>query len=285
MLRNLFLLTFCMVFNIYSFSQCPTTAQITTNNRCISLNWSSPQSLPLPPSFEYNNSTYNIISGSSNVFATYQNNSQGNCSGSSRPITNTLTYNNNTCNYSPLGILPLNFIKYNSTFQSNELKIEWTTTNEINIEYYKIEMSSNGEEWDSRVLGVNLLDQRSAEKVYSTTVSGILVKPNYLRLVGVDFDGSETKTKIFTPDAHNIKEISIAPNPTNGDRVVFSCFDCVATGNTIDILTTDGRKIKTVSKIFNGDILDVSDLPKGLYFLKVSDGTHLTSELTKLVRN
>jgi len=76
---------------------------------------------------------------------------------------------------------------------------------------------------------------------------------------------------IFTPTAHR-KNISVYPNPTSG-KITVSTND--NTSGTVEIFTVTGEKVMTFRNEFrhSGKItIDISKLPRGLYFLKAGNG-------------
>ncbi|HMP29025.1 MAG TPA: T9SS type A sorting domain-containing protein, partial [Saprospiraceae bacterium] len=61
-------------------------------------------------------------------------------------------------------------------------------------------------------------------------------------------------------------------------------FDCNKNGSSIDIITLDGRIIKSLTNLYNGDKINVADVSKGVYFVKVTDSTS-RMEVIKMVKN
>jgi hypothetical protein len=263
MKKSIFTSAFLCI-NFFIFGQCPTSFLRSPNTNCIEIESAG----PLPASFNVGGTTYDRI-GTSSFY-----NASGQCNGTGgTPVAapGTYTINGNSCTYNASGILPLNFINYKASFTNETLSLEWSTNNEVNVASYKVEMSSDGENWTSRVLENNVLNQRSTAKEYTAVLQNVTTQPNYLRIVGLDLDGSETKTKIFSPNVVMSTDISFAPNPAQGDVITYSCFGCSTKGSTLDFNTMDGKTVKSFTNKFNGDLLDVSDLGQGVYFIRVND--------------
>ncbi len=268
MKKSIFTSAFLCI-NFFIIGQCPTSTTVNTSPNkklCVQMIVSGTAVSPIT----INGTTYNLDS-QSGTLATYRAAGENNCSGTTYTnFTGTIIYNGTSCIYAA-GVLPLNFVSFKGTFNNETLSLVWSTTNEVNVASFKIEMSSDGEKWTSRAIENNILNQRSTAKEYTAVLQNVTTQPNYLRIVGVDLDESETKTKIFAPNVVMSTDISFAPNPAQGDVITYSCFGCSAKGSTLDFNTMDGKTVKSFTNKFNGDLLDVSDLGQGVYFIRVND--------------
>jgi hypothetical protein len=257
-----------LFINFFIFGQCPTSQTISTDSNCINVTWTV-DPIPIPMILIVGGRTFDLVANSGPLTHIYRN---GFCPS---PVTQsgfsgTMIIGSRTCTYAN-GVLPLNFISYKASFTNETLSLEWSTTNEVNVASFKIEMSKDGENWTSSDLEINILNQRSTSKEYKAILQNVTTQPNYLRIVGVDLDGTETKTKIFSPNIVIANDISIAPNPSLGDIITYSCFGCSTKGSTLYFNTMDGKTVKSFTNKFNGDMLDVSDLGQGVYFIRVND--------------
>lgn len=82
----------------------------------------------------------------------------------------------------------------------------------------------------------------------------------------------------------NLDKIDFYPNPNNGKFNL--SFDLKEKGNTtVSIMTADGKKIYNESLVdFSGHYtkeIDISENPKGIYFVKIEQGKH--AQLKKLI--
>jgi len=91
------------------------------------------------------------------------------------------------------GTLPIELVDFNCDYNDNTVVISWITASENNVDYFIIDESEDGENWNflTSVFASNTSDIRE----YSV-IDGILSQNNYYRLIEVDYDGS---TKYFYP--------------------------------------------------------------------------------------
>lgn len=274
-----FLIFFILFFSYVAYSQCPATVDTGTGNggrSCAQI--TMPVGVTPPGSFSIGGTPYTQVGTSLTYLA-----SGGNCNNVTyTPFLGTLTIGGTTCTYSG-GILPLNFIKYSARSTESALEIHWSTVEEKDIASFKAEISEDATNWHSYDLNSTILSSRSNQNNYSETLQPAIT-PNYIRIVAVDIDGSETKTRIFSPDKTTKSGFDVYPNPSSLNHIDFSCFDCSPKGSTLEIYTTEGKKVLSMNEVLSGDPVDISSLSKGVYFIKIQD-SKVNTQTTKFVRN
>ncbi|MBL0103765.1 MAG: T9SS type A sorting domain-containing protein [Bacteroidetes bacterium] len=146
------------------------------------------------------------------------------------------------------------------------MNVSWTTASEINNDYFTVERSVNGNEWEiiQRVIGAgNSTNYLSYQFRDVNPRNGI----SFYRLRQTDYDGIE---KVFPPQQVKLnfgEKYAIYPNPASDyvyvkstEEIDFrvSCFNSI------------GQKI-AVNDIVAGQtsILTISDLPDGVYFISI----------------
>jgi Zn-dependent metalloprotease len=83
------------------------------------------------------------------------------------------------------------------------------------------------------------------------------------------WDASYSSTTLGVNDFYFNNKLKIYPNPTNGIFTIQSFFDNAITGKIYDVL---GKEVLKSLSIINGmNTIDIANLPKGIYLLKVSD--------------
>ena len=83
------------------------------------------------------------------------------------------------------------------------------------------------------------------------------------------WDASYSSTTLGVNDFYFNNKLKIYPNPTNGIFTIQSYFDTAITGKIYDVL---GKEVLKSLSIINGmNTIDIANLPKGIYLLKVSD--------------
>ena len=162
---------------------------------------------------------------------------------------------------------PLKLISFTATKEGKTNLLKWATTNEVNVDRFEIERSSNGREFGK--IGT----VKAALNNYSFTDDSPLTANNFYRLKMIDKDGQFTFSPIRMINGNNVFAISLYPNPTK-DNVQVQINSIEKTRLQLSIFSTDGKVILSKSFFANeGNSvtnLNISTLSKGSYFLKGS---------------
>ncbi|APG64376.1 hypothetical protein LPB136_02885 [Tenacibaculum todarodis] len=91
-------------------------------------------------------------------------------------------------------------------------------------------------------------------------------------------DGIGSHTSTLSTEDNTFESFKMFPNPTNGDTVYFS----VTEDATIQVYSTLGKLISTQEVTLSNNKIDVSNLSKGVYLLKInSEKRFITKKLIK----
>ena len=177
----------------------------------------------------------------------------------------TLTMTNSTRSSSPL---PIHLSDFTAAADGNKVAVNWTTAEEMNVNNYTIQHSTDGVEWAN--LGtVASQGNTTSEMHYSFDDNAPVAGKNYYRLMETDNDGEisyfNSVMAQFQATGSTNGTVRIYPNPN--------------TSNTIHIsgLTTDGWNLTVsgaagqangVIAVTNGGAT-LPDMPAGLYFIKL----------------
>jgi hypothetical protein len=164
--------------------------------------------------------------------------------------------------------LPVSLLNFTANNLSNNALLTFQTASETNNSGFIIQRSYNGYQFDSIgfVEGKGNSNQLSNYRYFdyqpTNGKSGIV----YYRLKQVDHDGkfelSETKVIIFEGLE---SEIVVYPNPTS-DFIKIQTYDSVSYSYSIYSIT---GKLYQSGTLTNNTQLDVKDLPKGIFLLKI----------------
>ncbi len=188
----------------------------------------------------------------------------------------------NISNFSPFtfasisngtNVLPVEMLSFNAKADKNIVNINWETTTEINNNYFVVERSTNGTNFEriAKIKGngnsTDVIDYYCSDK---DPYNGI----SYYRLKIVDYNDnyeySKTKAVSFNYEDKTKIELSIYPNPIsinsiltiqlnkNTDNLEILVFDI--SGRIVDVYYTNENK-----KI----LLNTQNLAKGTYILNV----------------
>lgn len=192
---------------------------------------------------------------------------------------------------STLNSLPIKLSSFNvkKGIQPISTVIDWRTTMEVNTDFFDIEWSTDGVQFESIA---TLPAQGTSNQTvnYHHTHLNPIIGANYYRLKTVDKDGSfEYSTiKALTFKQTSSNDIHLFPNPFQEQIYVQ-----LNLGNTHDLslqlLNVFGQTVaeKNFLNIYGKTNitwdLKNSNLPSGTYFIKISiDGQIQTQKLTKL---
>lgn len=178
--------------------------------------------------------------------------------------------------------LPIELLSFNAKCNNGNVNIIWTTTSETNNDYFTIERSNDGINFEA-IGKIDGADNSSHPINYSFDDVEPLTGTSYYRLKQTDFDG---KYKYFNPVAvdcnnNNLSNINIFPNPNTGNFIIrgFKQDADLTIYNSLGetILLT---KINSVNAQVE---IDLSNQPCGIYFIIVNFGKE--SDSIKMIIN
>lgn len=182
----------------------------------------------------------------------------------------------------PTFTLPVELITFNANCYDDYVSINWTSASEINNDYYLVERSEDGKNWES-IARVEGAGNSNTEIDYEVIDDNPLNGNNYYRLTQFDFDGKfETfKTVITTCDMEeNELEIVVYPNPFKNELNLTAFNSDDSQSYTVRLLDISGklileREIQSVSNAFHIRLLP-GDIKTGMYILEVLSESEAT---------
>jgi len=188
--------------------------------------------------------------------------------------------------------LPVKMLSFSGSKNNSDAILKWTTSSEINNNYFSIERSMNGNDF-SEIAKINgngnsnrLISYRytdaNAEQISNYGIA-------YYRLVQVDFDGRKTPSDIVSVDfsGKKISHIISYPNPFTSELSL--TFNASENGTAkFSVLDISGRSVfeKTVPIQKGNQTIIVNELDKietGIYFLSVKMNGE--NSIIKLIKN
>ncbi|MEI2710593.1 MAG: T9SS type A sorting domain-containing protein [Chitinophagaceae bacterium] len=170
-----------------------------------------------------------------------------------------------------LNPLPVDFKSFSIIKSNNTAQLSWIVGNEVNLNNYDVEKSTNGREF-TKIGSVIAAGKEKYNFNDKDLVNGI----NYYRIKSVDKDGAY-KYSIIKSISHNANgkvEYSIYPNPAKNELVIKNL---VGT-NDISLVDATGKVVLRQNNVTNGLIaLNIASLPNGFYTILINDGTETKS--------
>jgi Secretion system C-terminal sorting domain len=178
-------------------------------------------------------------------------------------------------------VLPVKVTDFKALNNNCNPNLQWKSTAEINLKQFDIETSEDGINFST--IGTILATGGLYEKLYNFDNINQINKVSFYRLKMIDNDGQFKLSDILTfrknCGAENV--FSVFPNPV-GNTLQLSYYDSKNTSTVVKIISANGSLIKEVHVRNGTTLVDVSPLPKGLYFLSVISSDKLkTIKITK----
>jgi hypothetical protein len=163
-------------------------------------------------------------------------------------------------------ILPIDLLSFSASEINNKVYIKWSTATEINNEYFILERSADGRNYEeiNRVPGAG---HSNSVLNYSIRDNSPYYGINYYRLKQVDYDGKTTVFKAVSAYVDKRKEFIIHPNPANEHFIVDLPWH---EHYNIKVTDINGRKVIEQNELSGNEKIETKDLPKGIYFIYIT---------------
>lgn len=157
-------------------------------------------------------------------------------------------------------VLPVELITFEASLKGRTTVLNWTTTTEINNDYFEVMHSIDGRNWTS-IGTVDGHGNTSSIQQYSFLHTNLISGKHYYQLKQVDYDGSSSYSTIVNVRLNTIESV-LYPNPVidlvNIDLPTGTSCDYVVIYNSLGKIVLHSRFERR---------LDVRHLPQGIYYL------------------
>jgi hypothetical protein len=178
-------------------------------------------------------------------------------------------------------MLPVLWKSYRANRVGKGVTVSWATIEDAQVDYYRLERSLNGTSW--KTIGMKMVAQHLNNTNYYTQTDGEYIQSQvFYRIQQTDKDGNSNYSPILQigPDGNVVSEsISVFPFPAS---------------TSFKLGNISGEKLSRISLFnMNGSFLKswsqpqseygISDIPKGMYLIKVElkDGSTQQLRLSK----
>jgi hypothetical protein len=183
--------------------------------------------------------------------------------------------------------LPVSLLEFKAECKGALKDISWKTATETNNDYFTIERSFNGVDWQfvsnidgagnsNQVLSYNFVDNNDGQTLY-------------YRLRQTDFNG---QNELYDPiivncNSNNNKDIVVYPNPFES-LITLSLENIFEEDLSVNIYDVYGRIVEKAVYHISGDYnnmitLELDQLPAGIYYLEAKAKAFVKS--TKIIKN
>lgn len=174
--------------------------------------------------------------------------------------------------------LPVVLTNFSLKQNDNEVIVTWTTSSEINSSHFDIEWSTNGREF-STIGNVTAAGNSSEVINYRTIHRNPISGVNFYRLNQVDQDGASAYSELRTIRLNLEEKSEVSIYPTAVEHSVNILIPELDKEILYEIVSVSGKVI--MSETYMGDnhikTVDVSNLVSGIYIVRTSIGTEVSS--------
>ncbi len=175
-----------------------------------------------------------------------------------------------TFNATTLGAVPVVLVNWNASIINDKVRLQWSTSQEINSSHFIIERSADGINF-STIANIQAMGNSNVETVYSKDDQHPLPGKSFYRLKMVDKDGLTTYSEIRTIEFISKQQTALAANPVSSVLEVVNVTD--KTG--WQIINAVGQVIKKGKSVGTNLRINTSELPAGTYWLRLfGQGNH-----------
>jgi hypothetical protein len=185
--------------------------------------------------------------------------------------------------------LPVELLSFNGNCESGTVSLTWQTATEHNSDYFNIEKSRDGQNWqlltsmDAAVNSTQLLN-------YEGTDANAIEVNNYYRLTQVDIDGTTKTYDVINVSCSGAAKgyFSAYPNPSTGSfQVILNDKNLVGSG-ILSVKDTKGTELlnRTIEVKPGINMFSVTDLnlAPGVYYIQIVNGERATEVLKEVIR-
>ncbi len=165
-------------------------------------------------------------------------------------------------------VLPVELINFDARQLKKQVELTWSTAHEQSNSGFKVQHSSNGNNWHS-IGFVSGTGTQNQLQEYTHTDFTPADGMNFYRLQQVDFDGSTSFSEIVSVEVnHSENSISLYPNPSSGDLISLSLPNQENSYN-YSVLDYSGRQVLSGILTAGNNEIHLANLKNGNYVIQL----------------
>jgi hypothetical protein len=174
-----------------------------------------------------------------------------------------------TFSVSTLGTLPVKLSKWEAIPAGNKVKLQWTTSTELNTSHFIIERSADGIHF-TILTTVQATGNSQGDISYVKEDAVPLQGKSYYRLKMVDIDGQSEYSPVRILLLSEKTIVKIAGNPVHNNLEFFTSSTNTSSKNQWQIINVTGQSIKKGNVSPGRTEINIGSLPAGSYWLKLN---------------
>ncbi|MDP3929741.1 MAG: T9SS type A sorting domain-containing protein, partial [Bacteroidota bacterium] len=182
--------------------------------------------------------------------------------------------------------VPVQLVDLRANKTQNDIAVIWTTASEVNNDYFEVQRSVNGRDFESigNVKGKGTTSAKSTYRFMDADAVNMFKQNRnlYYRLKQVDFDGSFEWSKIVSVElsSSTINQVLVAPNPNDG-KFIINITTSEESQSNIRIVDVVGSEVyNNKENLLHGiNKIDINTvLPKGIYFIQIENNGQTSTQ-------
>ncbi len=162
-------------------------------------------------------------------------------------------------------VLPVTLSSFTATAQQgNSVLLNWSTQQELNSHHFDIEHSLDGLLF-TKVGETNARGNSNLKTAYHFTIPSLTAGKHFFRLKQVDADGKSSYSPIISATTGTGTQLRLFPNPVK-NVLNIAATDIVS---QVKVYNASGSLVKLQLFTAAQVIVDVSTLPKGIYYADI----------------
>jgi hypothetical protein len=185
-------------------------------------------------------------------------------------------FNNTTSTVTVLDSpLPVTLVSFSALKESETALLKWSTTFETNSDYFEVQRSHNGKNWNPIGKVASHRESNSLQE-YTFTDTKPQNGENLYRLKMVDIDGHFAYSRIRSASFKNLMQVVVYPNPAS-DKLLLNNYASV---KHVVLHNLQGAKVLDMEKV-SSEGINIKHLIPGIYVLKatMTDGPSYTQKI------
>ena len=180
--------------------------------------------------------------------------------------------------------LPIRLASFTAVLNNHAVDLKWITSAEINSNYFEVERSLDGKNYNSIGMLSSAGNSNTDIKYsYQNDISSFDNGVIYYRLKIVDKDGSISYSPVriirLTQEKQGIN-LTIYPNPVANELRVTIPSAWQNKPVLVEVFNSNGQKVKELMSANSSqtEVIKVSDISRGIYFIKASSGNETAQQ-------
>jgi hypothetical protein len=182
----------------------------------------------------------------------------------------------------PSSPLPITLTAFKiGSINAGAIEVLWTTASELNFNYFELEKSVNGTEFN-KIAQVQGHGTTKVQHEYSFSDQDPIIGSNFYRLKAVDVDGHTETFNVIVASFVAQKDISVYPNPLNDGNLHINLNFETGAATSVTITDTFGVTKATATFTEQQALFPIT-LESGVYLITIVNGSY--KEVKRLVIN